>query len=407
MDSLTYQKVLADLYDESAKNVLVNETEYETEDIPAKETLKPETYELEDQEEFQKPHGSRQAVEVPKSIPKYTDITNQSVRYNKDVRTQVLSIDSRFRTNLAEPSTNFKYTPLVPIKNVASIRLSSVEIPNTFYSFSQTKGNIFMRVGNPSRYSQTDPLAGKYDLQTLNPAGVSRVGLQDGNYIIDDVDNAYLNNLIYIINNIISNPNQSSGGTGIGLTLGISIDPISSKITIFNTIIGVGGVSDPFDLDFTANSPFIDRNTDWGLGYNLGFRQKIYTGQSSYTAESIPDAIGPNYLFVSLYPDWKVVTHNSPDKQSISPFAKIVVTVPKNDIIYDNGSNTVTKEYWLQQPADVKTFQIVVTDPFEEIIDLAGGEVSLTVELKEIMNPALYEHIRSVLPDQQQVEFGR
>jgi hypothetical protein len=89
----------------------------------------------------------------------------------------------------------------------------------------------------------------------------------------------------------------------------------------------------------------------------------------------------------------------------MSPFAKVVITVPKNDIIYDNGSNTVTKEYWLNQPQDVKTFQIQITDPYEEVIDLAGGNVSLTVELKEIMNPALYEHIRSVLPDQQQ-EFG-
>jgi hypothetical protein len=390
MDGLTYQQVLADLYDDTAKNLLVTEREYEEEDIPAHDKTKPETYEVEAPEEFQKVQGSRQAVEPPKSIPKYTDITTQSVRYNKDVRTQVLSIDSRFRANLSESPTNFKYTPLVPIKNVASIRLSSVEIPNTFYTFSLARGNIFMRVSNPNLIVNGAPAY--YDV-----GGPTRtVGIDDGNYVVDTTNNNYSNNIITIINNQIS----SSTTTQIGLTLNIEIDTISSKITIRNTIIG-----QPFDLDFRPNSPFIDRATDWGLGYNLGFRQKFYTGQASYTAEAIPDTIGPNYLFVSLYPDWKVVTHNSPDKQSMAPFAKIVITVPKNDVIYDNGSNTVTKEYWLNQPQDVKTFQIQITDPFEEVIDLAGGEVSLTVELKEIMNPALYEHIRSVLPDQQQ-EFG-
>lgn len=394
MDKLTYQQVLADLYEDTAKNVLVDEPEYETEDIPAHDKTKPETYEVPNPEDFQKEQGSRQAVEPPKSIPKYTDITTQSVRYNKDVRTQVLSIDSRFRVNQSEPPTNFKYTPLVPIKNVASIRLSSVEIPNTFYTFSLARGNIFMRLVNPNT-----PVPEVYDLQTTNQVGVSRVGLQDGNYVIDVNTNTYLNNLIYVIDSIISDTSQ----TGLTVPLTINIDPISSKVIIANAILGPGAQT--FDLDFRPNSPFIDRLTDWGLGYNLGFRQKYYTGQAYYIAEDIPDTIGPNYLFVSLYPDWKVVTHNSPDKQSMSPFAKVVITVPKNDIIYDNGSNTVTKEYWLNQPQDVKTFQIQITDPFEEVIDLAGGNVSLTVELKEIMNPALYEHIRSVLPDQQQ-EFG-
>lgn len=398
MDGLTYQQVLADLYDDTAKNLLVTEREYEEEDIPAHDKTKPETYELENPEDFQKEQGSRQAVEPPKSIPKYTDITTQSVRYNKDVRTQVLSIDSRFRANLAEPPTNFKYTPLVPIKNVASIRLSSVEIPNTFYTFSLARGNIFMRVSNPNLIVNGAPAY--YDIKNV---AATRIGIDDGNYVVDVNLNAYQNNLINIIDTQIGDVTT----THIGLTLRMDIDPISSKITISNAnfIPNNPLASVPFDLDFRPNSPFIDRATDWGLGYNLGFRQKFYTGQASYTAEAIPDTIGPNYLFVSLYPDWKVVTHNSPDKQSMSPFAKVVITVPKNDVIYDNGSNTVTKEYWLNQPQDVKTFQIQITDPFEEVIDLAGGEVSLTVELKEIMNPALYEHIRSVLPDQQQ-EFG-
>jgi hypothetical protein len=409
MDKLTYQQVLADLYDDTAKNVLVDEREYETEDIPAHDKTKPQTYEVENPEDFQKEHGSRQAVEVPKTVPKYTDITTQSVRYNKDVKTQVLSIDSRFRNLQADVTSNFLFRLNVPVKNVVSVRLSSIEVPNTWYNFSKVKGNIYMRVSYNGDIQ---------DITTKNNVNQSRVGIQNGNYVIDVIDpsqtsdvnltpqNGYPNNLIYVLNEALHTltviPSKK---------IRIGIDQISSKVVIYHSDIKEASPNiDPdsapaFEIDFTANGPFIDRDADWGLGYNLGFRQKYYTGKGYYIAEALPDTIGPNYLFLSLSPDWKVVTHNSTDKQNTGPFAKIVITVPKNDVIYDSGSNTVTKEYWLQQPQNVQNFQVVLTDAYEEIIDLQGAHMSLTLELKEVMNPALYEHIRSVLPDQQQ-EFG-
>ena len=103
------------------------------------------------------------------------------------------------------------------------------------------------------------------------------------------------------------------------------------------------------------------------MGYNFGFRNKIYSGKSSYTTEGVLDLLGSNYLFISLDPDWKVVTHNHPDRTSFAPFAKVVVNVPKNDIIYDNGSNTITKEYWFAQPTNITSFQVILTDAYEEI----------------------------------------
>jgi hypothetical protein len=66
------------------------------------------------------------------------------------------------------------------------------------------------------------------------------------------------------------------------------------------------------------------------------------------------------------------------------------------DIIYDNGSNGLTKEYWLPQPTDIKVFNITLSDPYEDLIDLVGANWSLTVELKEVLNVGLYDHIRQL-----------
>jgi len=70
------------------------------------------------------------------------------------------------------------------------------------------------------------------------------------------------------------------------------------------------------------------------------------------------------------------------------------IDVPKNDVIYDDGSNTVTKEYTLSQPTDIHSFPVRLTDQYEERIDLVGANISFTLELKEVMNPAVYEYVR-------------
>jgi hypothetical protein len=156
-----------------------------------------------------------------------------------------------------------------------------------------------------------------------------------------------------------------------------------------------GSTPENFDLDFTQGQ-FSSRAADWGLGYNMGFRKQLLTNQSVYIGSAIVDTVGFNYLYVGLHPDWKVIQHNTPESSNQALFGKIIINVPKFDVIYDNGSNTLTKEYWLPQPADIKTFQVSLFDPYEQLVDLVGMDWSLTVELKEILNPGLYDHIREL-----------
>jgi hypothetical protein len=107
------------------------------------------------------------------------------------------------------------------------------------------------------------------------------------------------------------------------------------------------------------------------------------------------DVIDVNYVFLSLNPDWRVVEHLQTDTSQTAAFAKIVVDVPKNEIVYDNGSNTITKQYYLKQPINVSTFNIAVLDEYDQYIQLEGGNVSITLEVTEVLHASLYESMRT------------
>ena len=91
MESLTYQQVLADTYEENATDMFVYENE-DDKDVPAIDNH-PE--ELENQEDFKK-FQPRLGSEVLKPNL-YNDLSTTNILYHKCIKTNVLSIDSRFR----------------------------------------------------------------------------------------------------------------------------------------------------------------------------------------------------------------------------------------------------------------------------------------------------------------------
>jgi len=399
MKGKTYLEILAENdavaredFDENAKDALVDQNRYEDDVEP--DDKHPD--EIEDQHLFQQKQPSRQIVEVP-AIQQYKDLTTQSVRYNKDIQTRVINIDSRFRPNPLDTITNFLYKLPTPIKNVISIRSTSAEIPNTYYNFSVVKSNVYMTIQYPTTYIGND--GGNF----------FDIILPDGNYIVDvatplsqlELDPPVYNktNIIDVLNVLLLNA-VSRAGTAIDHGIEVIYNPVTGKVSIGDRFVVQN--SPVFNLIFNNTGSFLNRTEDWGLGYNLGFRKQFYSYPDRnvktiyYEAEAVINTLGPNYLFLSLNPDWKVVQHNDSATVNIAAFTKIVVNVAKNETIYDNGSNTITKEYWTSQPITVASFQVHIVDLYGAEIDLLGANISLTIELKEAMNPALYNHIRDV-----------
>lgn len=382
MEGKTYLELLAENDEEARRDFEPNAkdlltagfVEYE-EEVPGEDH---HTDELEDQEAFKKPQGSYQEASVATPVKPGNIALKSDVHYEKEVQVHVISIDSRFRTNLTENPSDFLFKLLTPIKNVISVRLSSIELPNTWYTFSDIRGNVSIII-------------------TLLNGAIGRVVITQGNYSVGTLGANDI--LIELFNRLnVCFPRNS---------FGVTFSAISGILTIAcytKNNAPVGGytyINQPtaatetpvsFSMNF-ADGIFSNRESNWGLGYNLGYRVKKTEFATSHLADEIVDVIDSPYVFVSLNPDWRIVEHSTPDKTNTSAFAKIIIDQEKNAIVYNN-SNTLTKTYFLQQPTNIKCFKVELFDEFEQIIQLMGGNISMTLEVTEVLHSSLYESMR-------------
>lgn len=357
-------------FEPNAKELFVDHGEYDEIDAHGKEHD-----ELEDQEAFQRYGGSHQQASKLAELPSLRANHTTSVGYDKAVQVHVISIDSRFRSNLADSPSNFFLKLLAPIKNVVTIRLSSLEIPNTWYTFSNIRGNNFFDI---SFESQTLGINGQPTIS------VGRITIPDGNYSLDTT----LSNCLQTVLASELNLNFTN------YIFTVVLNPISGLLKISCTNKSSPPQKIKFQLDFSQGL-FSTRDFNFGLGYNLGFRSKKTSFQDSHTGSEIPDVVDSNYIFLNLNPDWKVVSHRNPDKTITSSFAKVIVDAPKNDIVYDNGSNTITKLYHLKQPTNISVIPVSIYDEYNQLIYLMGGSISLTLEVTEVLDFSLYESLRT------------
>jgi hypothetical protein len=379
MEVPTYQQVLADMYEENAPVVLVHQNEYE-EEVPPEDKLPDE---LDDQEEFQK-FKPRHA---PENLSEH--MANKEVDhtlFDKHTQLRIVNIDSRFRNyngtsekDLAlytqSSSSNYIFRLKEPIKNVISVRLSSIEIPNSFYSFSSTRGN--------TSFTMT------YNGQT------KVITIPDGNWdasIYDtSVDVLSLTPSTSLLYQVAFQINTAFNITSVVRQFKLVLNAATGRIYISDFLLPAVS-STLFTIIWRTNNV---RSADFGLGYCLGFRQSSYNAVGQISGEAILNTIDTNYLFLTLSNDWKVVEQDTPDRTQLYSFAKIVMDVPKFSINYDDGQNTLTKEYFFKQPANISSFPVRLSDPYDQDIDLNGLDFSFTLEFREVLNFALYETMRS------------
>jgi len=403
MENRTYLELLAENDEEARREFEPNAKELltanfvEYDDNVEGHDAHPD--ELEDQHEFQKPQGSHQLASLMPEAKKDIHKTQVDIRYSKDTQIHVISIDSRFRTDQGANPSNFLFKMLTPIKNVISVRLSSLEIPNTWYTFSEIRGNTSMIV-----YIKPAPAPG-ISASTIT----GRVVITEGNYSVNTGDgDDILIELFTQLNNTFPMNSFSVYFNPISAKLTISCftnsNPPTGGYTYANQPVAIPtpppgtltGYETPviFSINF-ADGIYSTRGDNWGLGYNLGYRVRQTDELISQTADSIIDVLDSNYVFLALNPDWRVVEHTQPDSAQIAAFAKVIIDAPKNSIVYDNGANTITKQYFLRQPTNITTFNISITDEYDQYIQLEGGNISLTLEITEVLHASLYDAMRT------------
>jgi hypothetical protein len=305
---------------------------------------------------------------------------------SNDLRKRILNIDSRFRTSCTDPATNFQYKLEHPYKNIIRLRVASVEIPNMFYTFSKAKKNV------------------TFIIKAFDITGIVRqatIELIDGNY-----------NSVELINEIqlqldVKMRNQ------YGIFLSVALNAINAKVTFINngtTNIPLTPTSvptqsaKPFVLDFISSLCFKNRLHNFGLGYNLGFRQKAYkstntiaTSVLAYTieAEACLDVVGDTYIFLAMN-DLHTVEQKTNDNY-LQVLAKIIVREDKYAVIYDDGGTLLANEIIFPSPVNLSLLNIQLLDAFGEVIDLCGMNFSFSLEITEVLNTRLYDFYRNYI----------
>ena len=307
---------------------------------------------------------------------------------SNDLRKRIINIDSRFRTKYQDSSTNFSFQLEHTYKNIIRLRVASIEIPNMSYVFSNIKSNT------------------SFYIKAFDITGVPRkalIKIPDGNYTSSELIIAIQDAL----NTNFKNP--------FGIFITVSLDVNSAKVTFTHNGVALYPVTSsltvptqsaqPFVLNFLSNMSLKHRKFDFGLGFNLGFREHFYKvtqtsivsllNTYSITSESCINVVGDHYMFLAVNELHTVEQKTS--NNFIQALAKIIVREEKQTVIYDDGGTLLSNEIIFNSPVDLKTLNIQLLDPYGDTIDLCGMDFSFALEITEVLNTRLYEFYRNYI----------
>ena len=169
---ITYQQLLAQQYEENARDLLVyeetdfNNVESQIEEHNANDNVGEE---LVDPQEFQHFAGNRASENIILKTKEYEDKGQNSVRRAQDVKNVIVNIDTHFRAfavggiisadqslianpNYKSPNTpssvattsHFIFNLDAQYKNIITAKLSSLQLPNKFFNLVDYRNNYYI-----------------------------------------------------------------------------------------------------------------------------------------------------------------------------------------------------------------------------------------------------------------------
>lgn len=323
---------------------------------------------------------------------------NNSLNHKeKNTITKLICVDSLFRNNLDDTkSNNFTYQFIEPIKNILSMQIISLEIPNAWYTFSNKKHNNWFSI-------QVFDISGI----TANPVAKT-IRIPDGNYMASTLET--------MLNNYFNNIGNLDNSTGLHF-LHATISDTSSKVIIRARNIADEGMNpcpfDPADPFYSPNFSFTINfdNPNVPLyrtaGWMMGFRKPSYTATKTNrmldnfsnsmqslqnfcyleSESSYGNAIDQYfYLYIEDYNKNYVTdivtSYTNKSYMGSNTMARISVTSGHNTIINDNASDLIFKKREYFGPVNIEKLTIRLLDKYGEEIDNLDNNFSMVIKLK-------------------------
>jgi hypothetical protein len=324
---------------------------------------------------------------------------------NRNIATKNFSIDTIFRENYNNTiSTDFSFNLPYPIEKVISMRISAMELPNVWRSFSEIERTNTFKI-TVYNFMELNLVTNSMDLILKREF---RIEIPPGNYTslnFENMINAYFLNtgkgLEYIVCNIDQITTKTTFRAFSYTDDGTNLDPYDPTNTIYYS------PEFYYTLDFSnddENTPIYNK-TGWMLGFkkefytvnrsnqyiavgllNLNNQMITYYGyldsESSYGSSVYPyvyldiDEYQENNRNDSLY-------HFIGNSLQISNniIARISISSSQNTIIIDNGSDTVFKKRNYIGPITIDKLHIKLLNRFGNIINLLGNDYSFILEI--------------------------
>lgn len=265
-----------------------------------------------------------------------------------------LNLNSRFRSNYYQStSSNFQYILPIEILNVVSMRLTSIEVPHTWYLFT-SKNNTFT-----------------ISFQTGGVTTEHLIRIPEGNYD-SDMFQLYLNQTYF---HLSTNPSPLHDVT-------FSIDPYSFKSKFEYTGVAT------YSLSFSQEEG--PMNT---CGWIMGFRMPRYEQQQNTQSEGLFDGSGDGYIYFALN-DYQYNNNGvnliglSQSMMDQDILAKIPMSQEKLSIVIDSN-NPLTKTRRYNGPVNIRKINVILYDTYGTILDLNRMDFSFTLEME-----LLYENFK-------------
>ena len=324
----------------------------------------------------------------------------------KKIVTKNVCVDSIFRQFYTKTkSSSFTFALPEIINNVISMKVTSVEFPNCWYTFdSKTRSNEF----TITLYNTPTPS----DISGSYPDVIQHtIRIPEGNYR-SDVFSTVLNNIFSNIRGglefIYFNVNENNSRCCFS-TKAYGDDAINTYTNADLLLL------DPsnnfyFTLDFALDSD-PDRPLYQNAGWMMGFRQASYTVK--YSAEPVSDLHSAsflrkdynwwldsessygsnmeNYLYLEIDDFHKNFITNSVVGSSIrgnylgnNIIGRISVISGMFTTITNTASDKVFKKREYFGPVKIEKFQVRLLNRFGEPIQMNDNDFSFTVELEQI-----------------------
>ena len=285
-----------------------------------------------------------------------------------------LNVDTRFRDNYDQTSSNFNINLSFKLSNVKRMELSSIEFPTTFYAISKKFLNNFFTI-RIKPIDSTEVITGLFELE-------------DGNYNRSAIINA--------LNNVENYKTESDTSIFDGINFDVDVDSAGSGTG--KMIFDISNESiDNVELVFNENRDCKQDNNSLvkKLGWMLGFRNGFYKSENSsdnfqIKSESLLNITGPKYIYMAI-------DDNNTSNDTVSNFYSAFnsVILPKNILAriplttfsfsfeIANALSIVSTPKEYITPVTIEKLGIKIMDEYGRILNLNNMDLSFCLSFTQ------------------------